>query len=277
MSYTGLTAETIKIQGNNGDEIEAYYARPTTPGPHPGVVVIHHMPGWDSWTCEVVRKFAHNGYAAISPHLYSRLGPGTPDDLAAAARGAGGVSDDQVTGDIQGSLEFLRSQPDSNGKVGVIGFCSGGRQSYMVACRLPFDAAVDCWGGGVIPGAPGGGAGGPGGALAGGAPAGGGAPTAQRVSVIDLTPDLKCPLLGIFGNEDRNPDPEQVNKTEEILKQHGKTYEFYRYDGAGHGFFGADRPGYRPEQAVDGWSKVFAFFEKYLKTPVGAAAGAAAR
>jgi carboxymethylenebutenolidase len=228
------------------------------------------MPGWDNWTCEVVRKFAHNGYAAIAPHLYSRHGPGTPDDLAAAARNAGGVSDDQVTGDVQGSLEFLRAQPAANGKVGVIGFCSGGRQSYMVACRLPFDAAVDCWGGGVIPGAPGGGGPGGGGGMGGG----GGAPPAPsvpRVSVIDLTPDLKAPLLGIFGNEDRNPDPEQVNKTEEILKQNGKTYEFHRYDGAGHGFFGADRPGYRPEQAVDGWSKVFAWYEKYLMSPAGAA------
>jgi carboxymethylenebutenolidase len=270
MSYRGQSSQTIQIKGNNGDQIEAYYAKPDGAGPFPGVVVIHHMPGWDNWTCEVVRKFAHNGYAAIAPHLYSRHGPGTPDDLAAAARNAGGVSDDQVTGDVQGSLEFLRAQPDANGKVGVIGFCSGGRQSYMVACRLPFDAAVDCWGGGVIPGAPGGG--GPGGGGGGGG--GGGAPPAPsvpRVSVIDLTPDLKAPLLGIFGNEDRNPDPEQVNKTEEILKQNGKTYEFHRYDGAGHGFFGADRPGYRPEQAVDGWSKVFAWYEKYLMSPAGAA------
>jgi carboxymethylenebutenolidase len=274
MSYRGQSSQTIQIKGNNGDQIEAYYARPDGPGPFPGVVVIHHMPGWDNWTCEVVRKMAHNGYAAIAPHLYSRHGPGSPDDLAAAARNAGGVSDDQVTGDVQGSLEFLRAQPEANGKVGVIGFCSGGRQSYMVACRLPFDAAVDCWGGGVIPGAPGGGGpggggGGGGGGMGGGAPA---APSAPRVSVIDLTPDLKCPILGIFGNEDRNPDPDQVNKTEEILKQNGKTYEFHRYDGAGHGFFGADRPGYRPEQAVDGWSKVFAWYEKYLMAPVGAAA-----
>ena len=85
---------------------------------------------------------------------------------------------------------------------------------------------------------------------------------------------MNCPLLGIFGNDDASPDPAQVNHTEEVLKQHGKQYEFHRYDGAGHGFFAVDRPGYRPEQAVDGWKKVLAFFEQQLQTaPAAALAG----
>ena len=75
---------------------------------------------------------------------------------------------------------------------------------------------------------------------------------------------MACPLLGIFGNEDRNPDPQQVDQIEAELKKHGKTYEFYRYDGAGHGFFAVDRPGYRQEQAVDGWQKVLDFFSRHL-------------
>jgi len=81
-----------------------------------------------------------------------------------------------------------------------------------------------------------------------------------------MTPSMRCPLLGIFGNDDANPDPEQVNRIEAELRKHGKDYEFHRYDGAGHGFFAADRPNYRPEQAVDGWQKVFAFFARHLTT-----------
>ena len=84
------------------------------------------------------------------------------------------------------------------------------------------------------------------------------------VSPLDLTKDLSCPLLGLFGNDDTSPSPEQVNQHEAELKKQDKTYEFHRYDGAGHGFFYYTRPAYRQAQAMDGWEKVFAFCEKYL-------------
>jgi carboxymethylenebutenolidase len=245
--YEGMLAESATVRGAGDDPIAAYYARPLGPGPFPGVVVIHHMPGWDQWTREVVRKFAQNGYAAIGPHLYARLGEGSPDDLAARARAQGGVSDDQVVGDVAGSIAFLRAQPYASGKVGAIGFCSGGRHTYLVACRLPdLDAAVDCWGGQVVVDDP-------------------AQLSEQRpVAPLDLTPSLGCPLLGIFGNEDRNPTPDQVDRTEAALREHGKEYEFHRYDGAGHGFFAVDRSAYRPEQATDGWGKVFDFYGRHL-------------
>jgi carboxymethylenebutenolidase len=151
MGYEGLIGETISMRGHNGDPIEAYHARPIGLSNVPGVVVIHHMPGWDEWTTEVVRKLAHHGYAAVAPHLFSRLGPGAWDDLAAAARAAGGMPDAQILGDVAGAADLLRSLPYGSGKIGVIGFCSGGRQAYMVACQLDgIDAAVDCWGGRVI-------------------------------------------------------------------------------------------------------------------------------
>src|SRR4051812_34477119 len=151
MTYAGLTASSITLKGNNGDEVEAYYARPAGPGPFPGVVVIHHAPGWDRWTTEVVHRFAGQGYVAISPHLYHRWGPGAPDDLAARARAEGGMKDADVMGDVKGAMDFLRAQPEATGKVGVIGFCSGGRHTFLAAGTLPgIDAAVDCWGGGVI-------------------------------------------------------------------------------------------------------------------------------
>ena len=243
----GMIAETIGIAGHHGTVIQAYYARPVTEEKIPGVVVIHHAPGWDEWTKEVVRKLAYHGYMAISPHLYSREGPGKWDDLAAVVRGKGGNPDGQVIGDVQGAMAFLRAQPDANGKIGTIGFCSGGRQSYMAACRIAdLNAAVDCWGGRVIP------------------TPGEDNPN-QPVPVIGMTKDMNCPLLGIFGNEDANPDREQVNQTEEELKRLGKRYDFHRYDGAGHAFFANDRPSYRVEQAMDAWNKVFAFYEKNLR------------
>ncbi len=247
-----MIAEIIGISGHNGDTIEAYYARPVTDAPVPGVIVIHHMPGWDEWSKEVARKLAYHGYAAICPHLYSRHGPGRYDDVAAAARAAGGFSDAQVVGDARGAEHFLRAQPASNGKVGAIGFCSGGRQAYMLACQLPtLNAAVDCWGGRVVA-----------------------KPEElterQPQAVIDMTPTMHCPLLGIFGNDDTSPDVAQVNHTEEVLKANGKTYEFHRYDGAGHGFFAVDRPSYRPAQAVDGWKHVLAFYDRYLRATASA-------
>lgn len=245
-NYEGLLAETVRINGHNGEEIDAYFARPLGENPVPGVVVIHHMPGWDEWTREVVNKLALHGYAAISANLHHRVGPGELDDVVAAVRTAGGTPDEQFLGDFQASVDYLRALPYHNGKVGCIGFCSGGRQSYIAACRAKgLDAAVDCWGGRVIM-----------------------APDAlnerQPVSPLDMTPDMSVPLLGIFGNEDEAPTPAEVDKTEEELKKHNKDYEFYRYDGAGHGFFGSHRPSYRVEQALDGWQKVFTFYEKHL-------------
>jgi carboxymethylenebutenolidase len=90
----------------------------------------------------------------------------------------------------------------------------------------------------------------------------------QPVAPLDYTKDLACPLLGLFGEEDHGPTPEQVARHEQELKQYGKTYEFHMYPGAGHGFFYHNRSAYRQEQAVDGWNKTFAFLEKYLQTGV---------
>src|ERR1700686_1700851 len=102
MSYQGLISEIVSFRGHQGDSCEAYYARSNHAGNLPGVVVIHHMPGWDEWITEVVRKFAHHGFAAIAPHLYFRDGPGNPDDDGARGRAAGGGPDDQVVGHVNG-------------------------------------------------------------------------------------------------------------------------------------------------------------------------------
>ena len=247
MAYETMLAEILMVPGHGNKNIPVYVARPLGSGPYPGVVLIHHAPGWDEWYREATRKMAHHGYIAISPNLYSDAGEGSPDDQAAKIRALGGVSDADMLADIEGCIRYLRLQPSSNGKVGVMGSCSAGRHTYIVACKAKgkVDAAVNMWGGGSVM-----------------APAD---LTPQRPqSPHEMTKDLQCPVLGIFGNEDRAPTPEQVNTLEAELKRQGKAYEFYRYDGAGHGFFYYDRPAYRQEQAVDGWKKIFAFFEKNL-------------
>ena len=248
MAYEGMIAEMVSVSGHNGDKIEAYLARPTGPGPFPGVVLIHHLPGWDEWYREATRRFAHHGYAAISHNLYQRVGEGDAADVAAKARAEGGVSDAQMIGDTEGTVQWLKMQPYFSGKVGVIGSCSGGRQAFLYACKTDsIDACVDLWGGRVIQ-------------------AEDDRPEKQPVPPIEFTKDLSCPVLGIFGNEDRSPSPPEVDEHEEELKRHGKDYEFHRYDGAGHGIFYYDRPMYRIEQAIAGWEKVWAFFDKHLRS-----------
>ncbi len=149
--YEGILAETVMIHGFNSVPVNAYFARPLGPGPFPGMVLAHHMPGWDEWYREATLRFARQGYAAICPNLYYRVGHGTPEDVAAKARAAGGVPDDQAVGDLEGAARFLRSLPISNGKVGIFGTCSGGRHAYLAACRTDaFNAVVDCWGGRVV-------------------------------------------------------------------------------------------------------------------------------
>jgi carboxymethylenebutenolidase len=244
--YDAMMAETIRFTGNGDDEILGYLARPLAAGPFGGVVVIHHMPGYDRSTKEIVRTFAEHGYNALCPNLHHRALPGgDPGEAARLTRESGGVPDEQCVGDVAGAAAVLRALTTSNGKVGVIGYCSGGRQSFLVACRLPLDAAVDCYGGRV-------------------APAPDEIDPAAPPPAVTLTAGLSCPLLGLFGAQDANPSPEQTARIEAALREHDKEYEFHTYDGAGHAFFSVDRPNYSVEAAADGWARIWDFFGRHL-------------
>lgn len=192
-----LSAGTVTIAGHDGDEIEAYLAEAAI-GNGAGVVVIHHLPGYDAATKEITRKFAAHGYAAVMPNLYSREAgyrtgaPGAdPDDAAAAARAGGGVPDERLVGDVAGAAAVLRALPGSNGKVATIGFCSGGRQSLLAGCSLDLDAAIDCYGAFTLTTPP--------------------AEFPLQVTPLgDRLGDLSCPLLGLFGSDDQYPGPDEV-------------------------------------------------------------------
>ena len=243
-----MRAETIQITGHGGDQIEAYLAQPLDGPPTGGVVVIHHMPGYDDATKEITRRFAAQGYLAVCPNLYFREAPGaSPDDAAATARAQGGVPDERLVGDVGGAAAHLRSLGSSNGKVATIGYCSGGRQSFLSACSLDLDAAVDCYGAFVVNSPPEG--------------------LPLKVGPIaHLANDLSCPLLGLFGAEDQYPGPDEVAELESILAKAGKEFEFHTFEGAGHAFFSTDRPSYRPEAATEGWRLIWEFFGRHLAT-----------
>jgi carboxymethylenebutenolidase len=245
ISPDAIRAETITIIGHGGDQIEAYRATPLAEGSRGGIVWIHHMPGYDRETKEFVRRLAVSGYHAVAPNLYSREAPGAaPDDAAAAVRAAGGVPDERLVGDVAGAVEHLRSLPGANGKFGVIGHCSGGRHAYLAACSLPFDAAVDCYGGYVVEEPPEG----------------------RKIRpILNLAPNLSCPLLGLFGVEDKFPAPSAVAALDAELSRLDKPHEFHSYEGAGHAFFSVDRPVYRVAAAVDGWLRIDEFFATHLK------------
>jgi carboxymethylenebutenolidase len=121
--YEGMLAETVAINGFHGDSINAYFARPLGPGHFASMVLVHHLPGWDEWYKETTLRFARQGYATLCPNLYFRAGHGTPEDVAAKVRGGGGVPDEQVIGDLEGAVHFLRALPTSSGKVGIFGTC----------------------------------------------------------------------------------------------------------------------------------------------------------
>jgi carboxymethylenebutenolidase len=241
-----MSAETVTITGHGGDQIEAYLARPLDSDRHGGVVVIHHMPGYDVATKEIVRRFAAEGYRALCPNLYSRDAPGAdPDDAAATVRAAGGVPDERLVGDVGGAAEHLKSLGGANGKIGVIGYCSGGRHAFLAACSLRVDAAVDCYGAFVVNDPP-------------------PAMPKQLRPILHLAPQLSCPLLGLFGADDQHPSPAETAILAAELDRLGKQHEFHTYDGAGHAFFAVDRPSYRPEAAVDGWRRILDFFRTHL-------------
>jgi carboxymethylenebutenolidase len=243
---TDLIAETVRYAGHGGDEIVAYDARPLGDARTGGLVVVHHTPGWDEGSLEVTRRFAHHGIRAVVPNLYSRVGHhDAPAKAAAVVRDAGGLSDAQIVGDVDATVRRLRSDPASSGRVGIIGFCSGGRHAYLAACRVKVDAVVDCYGGGVVaePGE---------------------LNDKRPVAPIDLTADLSGQLLGIFGEKDPHVPPAEVATLEDALRKNGKSFRTHIYPGAGHAFLSPYNASFHQAAAKEAWERIFDFLAETL-------------
>ncbi|PKB72741.1 MAG: hypothetical protein BZY75_05455 [SAR202 cluster bacterium Io17-Chloro-G7] len=237
-----IQSEMMQYSSQDGTQIDAYLSQPATPGSYPGVIVTMEGMGLEDHMKELTRRFAEEGYIAIAPDLYTREGRPAPEKVLEVLFS---VPDSQTMADLEGAATYLKSHAHANNKVGIIGFCSGGRYTLMFACTSSnVNAAVDSAGGHIIPDEN---------------------TAARPVGVIDMIADLSCPLLGIFGEEDGNPSPDHAARLKEELDKHGKTYEYKMYANAGHAFFADYRPSYRAAPAQDMWHRVLLFYEKYLK------------
>jgi len=240
-----IQSSMIPYPSQDGTQINAYLSRPAAAGRYPGVVVIMEAFGLIEHIQEVARRFAEQGYIAVAPDMYTREGSPDPSHMDSVFKTMFSVPDTQAVADLEGAITYIKRLPDSNGKVGAIGFCSGGRYTLILGCKSTnLDAVVDSAGGFIMQDQH----------------------TPQRpVSPIDMIPTLSCPLLGLFGEEDPNPSPAQAARMQEELDKHGKTYEFRMYRHAGHAFFADYRPSYRAAAAQDMWHRVLVFYDQYLK------------
>ncbi len=231
----------------DGDEMEAYMAYPASEGPHPAVIVVQEIWGVNAYIQSVANKLAAQGFLAIAPALFHREGPGTLglfEETETALERLGRLKDDEIIGDLRATVHFLQELPNARtDRIGIIGFCVGGRIVYSAAANLePLAAAVNFYGGRCFV-------------------AFGDGPTP-----FEQTASIRAPLLGLFGDDDQNPNSDDVQKLRRELERHGKTFEFHSYPGAGHGFNCEERPTYRREAAMHAWGKAIDWLNRYLQS-----------
>ena len=231
-----------------GDTMEGYLARPEADGTYPAVIVIQEIWGVNSHIQYVTDRLPGQGLVALAPAMFHREGRmtmGLHEELDTAIGRMTRCTDANILADVQAAVDYLKGQPFVQGdRIGIVGFCFGGRVSYLAACNITdLKASVVYYGGRIL------------------APLGSDGP-----SPLDQTAGIGCPVLGLFGEEDANPTPADVATIEAELNKHGKTYEFHMYPGCGHGFNCNARNSYRPEAAEDAWAKAVTWFDQHLKS-----------
>lgn len=227
-----------------------YMAQPEGSGPFPAIVVIQNQDGVKSFTQEMTQRVAEAGYVAIAPQLYHREGePNTPEETANFKNFR---RDTHVINDINATVQFLRGCGNVDAsRVGIIGFCMGGRVAFlMAAASKSFKAAVDFYGGGVYS-----------------------KWGSDRPAPSELAVNVSCPIQGHFGELDKNPPPDEMRTLDAELRRLGKDHEFFFYSDAPHGFNRSGWKGYKPDHDKTSWARTLEFFSKYLG---GAAAKKAA-
>ena len=241
------------------DDMATYVSVPNTPGKLPAVIVVQEVFGVNSNIQSIADRFAAAGYFAVAPAMFHREGttegirgtnPVYPyDDPDARAQAVANWQDDTIILDINTTIDWLRRHPRVNGdKIGIVGFCAGGRITYLAASSCPgLAAAVDYYGGNCFR------------ALGAGP------------SPFDRTARIQCPIMGNFGELDQNPTPDDVKRIEAELQKHGKVYDFKMYPGAGHGFLCDERASYHEPSANDAWERTLGWFQKHLASVAAAA------
>ncbi len=242
----GLVTETVTLPAPDGFDLPAYVARPEGEGPFPIVVVASEIFGVHAYIQDVCRRLAKEGYAAIAPAFFVRVEDPAPlSDMARVFEIVGAAGYEQVMGDVDAALEWLHGQiwADS-ARVGITGFCWGGKVVWQAVARYAAFKAGVAWYGRLAPeeGAT------------------GGAPWP-----VDLAADLKAPVLGLYGEDDRGIPLASVQAMRDALTSAGQTEsEIVVYPGAGHAFHADYRPSYQAEAATDGWSRLLAHFQTHL-------------
>lgn len=237
--------ETVAVQGS---PMEILIFEPAGPGPHPGVVVAQHLPvaheglEKDPFTLDVGARLAAAGFACVIPWVFHWW----PSETDIAVK-RDEFRDDRCLADMQAAFDLLVAMGNVDAeRIGIMGHCWGGRVSWLHACHNPsYKALATLYGGRIKLGM-----------------GQGAEPPIARAAMIP------CPVLGIFGNEDQNPSPEDVEDLRAALAAGGVPHTFHQYDGAGHGFQDFVNPDrYREAQANDAWDKVLTFLHRHLDRP----------
>ena len=216
-----------------------YVAEPTTPGRRPAVIVIMEAFGLNAHIEDVTRRIAAEGYVALAPDIYWRSLPENKvgyDELPKAIGLMQKVNDGKVVQDLGGALDWLAKRPNVDGaKIGVTGFCMGGRLSFLLAAELPdrIAAAAPFYGGGIA-------------------------------GLLSKAEKIRAPLYLFFGEKDAFIPKDQVKAIDTKLSELGKPYTLKIYTGADHGFFCNDRVSYNATAAADAWKELLGFFRKHL-------------
>ena len=246
--------ERIELEGHGGDPIVAAVVRPDGEGPLPGLLVVHEVFGLDGHVEDVARRFAAEGYLAIAPDLWSREGlpgpaPSAEDPAPAWSReqiraAAASMPDRRALGDLERCLEWLEREPRVDAeRLAVVGFCMGGNYAFQLGCTSRRLAAVVDFYGRLVYGE---------------------LSQLHPIQPLELSLNLSCPLLGLFGGRDESIPPEQVERLESTLTQFAKRCEIEVYPDAGHGFFNPTRSGYHEGSARDAWARVLEFLTEEL-------------
>ena len=226
--------ETTQV---GGSPMRVYIATPAKGASHPGVVLAQHAAGVDYQMQDTVHRLSREGYIAAAPELYHRQPAEAKDNQARI----GMLRDDEVIADMNAALEMIKQQP-TVGRLGVMGFCMGGRVTYLLACaNQALKAAALFYGGSLMK-------------------AWGDGPT-----TFERSANLACPLIGFSGADDANPSPEVMNTVSAELTRLGKWHEFHLYKDTDHAFCNFSGERFRPRASRAAWNETLAFFEETLK------------
>ena len=225
-----------------GSEMDMYAALPSGSGPHPAVVIAFHVGGLDEFDKAMADRLAEAGYVAVVPDLFHRFSQEVMDGPRLDRLGH--LRDADIIADMNAAVDFLTADSHiDNDRIGVTGFCMGGRIAWLMAATNPiFKCTVPFYGGNIM------GNWGPG------------------DTPFSMAANINCPILFHFGSLDGNPSPEDKVKLDEELTRLGKAHEFFTYDGANHAFMDFTNPErHHEESAKQAWPRTIDFFNKHLK------------